>query len=225
MQEKLTIVEQIIKLVEKVTGFLDKFGVIKLFKTVFAIIILYWLVLLAFNPNKIFEAYDAYQEKIHKQKVLNTLEKQYQIKNNVLELRYRTDAMRTIVLSLHNGTESLSGTYQFLKLSALFEECGDYYSVMEEYQNIHLTQFPIFSFLYDKEVFCGSIEELKDIDSKLYYRLVANEVGYIHIQSLVGDSGEVVGFLVLTWEIVPENHNKIHNEIYKKAIAISRLLD
>lgn len=225
MEQKLTITEQIFGLVEKMTGFLDKFGIIKLFKTIFAVVVMYWLIVLAFNPSKIFEAYDRYQDRIHKEKVEKTLEAHYGIKNAVTELRYKTYAMRTIVMSLHNGTENINGNFQFLKVSALFEECGDYQSIMSEYNEVHITQYPIFHYLYDKEMFCGSVEDLKEIDSKMYYRLIANGVGYIHIQSLLGDKGEVIGFLVLTWDNDPANHELIHNRIYKSAMTISRLMN
>lgn len=225
MEKKFGIIEQFLGLVEKVTTFLEKYGILKLFKTVFAIIVMYWLIILAFNPSKIFEAWDKYQDRVHKEKVSETYEKQYAIKNNVLELHYQTGALRTLVLTLHNGVESLNGSYQFLKLSALFEECGDNPSVMDDYQNIHLTQFPIFSYLSENEVFCGTLDELKSVDTKLYYRLLPNGVGYVHIQSLVGQKGDIIGFIVMSWAENHNDHNHIHNHIYKKAITISRLME
>lgn len=224
MEGKLNILEQLLRIIENITGFLDKYGVIKLFKTVVAIIILYWLIIFSFNPSKIFEAYDAYQDRIHKEKVAVTLEKQYNIKNKVLELHYSTNAMRTLVCSMHNGAESINGGYSFLKVSGLFEECGEYPSVIDEYQNIHLSQFSIFNYLYKEEVFCGSIEELKEIDNKLYYRLIANGVQYVHIQSLIGEKGDIIGFLVLTWDETPVC-DKVHNQLYKRIASISRLLE
>ena len=225
METKINILEQFLKLVENVTGFLEKFGIIKLFKTVFAIIIMYWIIILSFNPSKIFEAYERYQEKIHKEKVEDTYQKQYKIKNNVLELHYATKALRTLVLCCHNGSQSLGGGYQFLKCSALFEECGDHPSVMEDYQNIHLTQFPIFSYLQQHQVFCGTIEDLKVIDNKLYYRLLPNNVKYLHIQALIGQKGDIVGFMVITWDSVHNDCEHIHKHIYNKSLAISRLME
>lgn len=223
-ENKLNILEQFFKIVENLTGFLDKFGILKLFKTVFVVVVVYWLVIISFNPSKIFQMYEEYQEKIHKEKIEDTFEKQYLIKNNVIELHYATNAMRTLVLCCHNGSESLTGDYQFLKCSALFEECGENSSVMEEYQNIHITQFYIFSYLRKNEVFCGTLEELKKIDSKLYYRLLPNGVNYIHIQSLLGEHGNIVGFLVQTWEKEPENKEKMHQKIYTKCLNFSRLM-
>ena len=225
MENKINLLEQILKLIENVTIFLEKFGIIKLFKTVLAIIILYWLVILSFNPSKFFEMYEHYQSKIHKEKVKDTYNKQYSIKNNVLQLHYATNALRTLVLCCHNGSESLNGGYQFLKCSALFEECGDNFSIMEEYQNIHITQFPIFTYLKQHEVFCGAIEELKEIDNKLYYRLLPNGVKYLHIQSLVGVNGDIVGFLVITWNAEHNDCEHIHKHIYNKSLSISRLME
>ena len=225
MQNKINLAEQILKFFESITIFLEKYGIIKTFKTVFTCVLLYWLLVFSFKPSIIFDKWNEIKDDDHKGKIEETLQKQYTIKQNLLDLHYHSSSMRTLILGLHNGVESLYGGYQFLKLSALFEECGEYQSVMEEYQNIHLTHYPIFSYLYKNELFCGDINKLKEIDNKLYHKLVGNNVNYIHIQSLIGNNGSIVGFLVLTWEDEPKDHNSIHNNIYKKAITISRLLE
>lgn len=225
MENKLNIVDQLFGIITKVSEWLDKFGVIKLFKTAFAIFILYWMCVIAFKPSIIFEKYQQWYEKIHTEKVEKTLEAHYQIHGHLTDLRYRSDAMRAMVLSLHNGSENINGRYQFLKVSAIFEESGDFYPVAEEWNEIHISNFPIFSYLYSNDYFCGSIEDIKAIDNKLYYRLVANEVGYIHIQALIGTDGKTIGFLTLTWQEEPKDHLKLHNEIYKTASRISRLME
>jgi hypothetical protein len=225
MENKLNIVDQLFGLITKVSEWLDKFGVKKLLRTAFAIFALYWMCIFMFNPSKIFEAYQAWYDKVHSEKIEKTIESHYQIHGHLTDLRYRSSAMRAMILSLHNGSANINGQYQFLKVSAIFEECGDYYSVSDEWNEVHISNFPIFSYLYSNDYYCGSLDSLRDIDKKLYHRLAANDVGYIHIESLIGDNDQTIGFLVLTWEEEPEDHLSLHNEIYKTSSRISRLME
>lgn len=225
MENKLNIVDQTFQLITKISEWLDKFGIFKLIKTAFAIFLLYWMCVFAFQPSKIFEKYQEWYDRMHSEKIEKTLESHYQIQKNIVDLRYKTSAMRCLCLSLHNGASNINGHYQFLKVSTIFEECGEEYSVSDEWNEVHISTFPIFQHLYTYDYFCGSINDVKKIDNKLYHRLAANDVGYIHIQALIGNDGKTIGFLVLTWKEEPENHLGLHNEIYKAGSRISRLME
>lgn len=225
MDSKINIVNQLFNSITNISEWLDKHGFAKLLRTAFAIFLLYWMCVFMFKPSKIFEAYQTWYDKVHADKIEKTLEAHYQIHGYVTDLKYRTNAMRSLILSLHNGSENINGQYQFLKVSAIFEESGDNPSVSEEWSEIHISTFPIFSYLYSNDYFCGTIEDVRAIDNKLYHRLAANDVGYIHIQALIGNDGKTMGFLVLTWTEEPENHLSLHNEIYKQSNRISRLME
>lgn len=225
MENKLNIVEQLFGIITKVSEWLDKFGIFKLFKTAFAIFILYWMCVVAFQPSKIFEKYQEWYDKVHSEKIEKTIESHYQIHGYLTDLRYKTDAMRALVLSLHNGQENINGRYQFLKVSAIFEDCGENYPVSDEWSEQHISTFPMFSHLYTHDYFCGSIEKVREIDKKLYHRLAANDVVWIHIEALIGEDDKTIGFVVLTWDKEPENHLNLHNEIYKFSSRISRLME
>lgn len=225
MEQKINIVEQLFGLISRISEWLDKFGILKLFRTAFAVFLLYWMCVFMFNPSKIFEAYQTWYDKVHADKIEKTIESHYQIHGHLTDLRYKSGAMRAMILSLHNGSENINGRYQFLKVSAIFEECGDFYSVSDEWNEIHISNFTMFSYLYSNDYFCGSIEDVKAIDNKLYHRLAANEVGWIHIEALIGNNDKTIGFLVLTWDKEPEGHLTLHNEVYKAASRISRLME
>ena len=142
MENKLNIVEQLFGIITKVSEWIDKFGIFKLFKTAFAIFILYWMVVVAFKPSVIFEKYQKWYDKVHAEKIEKTIESHYQIHGYLTDLRYKTNAMRAMVLSLHNGQENINGSYQFLKVSAIFEDCGDTYPVADEWSEQHISTFP-----------------------------------------------------------------------------------
>lgn len=225
MENKLNIVDQLFGLITRVSEWLDKFGIFKLLRTAFAIFLLYWMCIFAFNPSRIFEKYQQWYDKIHNEKIEKTIESHYQIHGHLTDLRYRSGAMRAMILSLHNGSANINGHYQFLKVSAIFEESGDYSPVSDEWSEVHISNFTIFSYLYSNDYYCGSLEELRNIDKKLYHRLAANDVGYVHIESLIGNNDKTIGFLVLTWEEEPQDHLSLHNDIYKASSRISRLME
>ena len=225
MENKLNILDQLFALITKVSDWIEKHGLFKLIRTAFAIFLLYWMCVFAFKPSIIFDKYNEWYDKMHSEKVEKTLSSHYEIQKIMTDLRYKSDAMRTICLSLHNGNTNISGTYQFLKVSALFEECGDLSSVADEWNEIYISNFPIFGYLHDYDYFCGSIDKIREIDNKLYHRLAANEVGYIHIQALIGDNGKTIGFFVMTWADEPADHLTLHNDIYKASSRISRLME
>ena len=225
MENKIGIVDQIFQLITKISEWLDKFGIFKLIRTAFAVFLLYWMCVFAFQPSKIFEKYAEWYDRIHKEKIEKTIESHYQIQSHMVELKHRTNSLRCLILSMHNGNSNINGQYQFLKVSTIFEECGEEYSVGDEWNEVHISTFPMFTHLYSHDFFCGSIEAVKGIDNKLYHRLAANDVGYIHIQALIGNDGKTIGFLVLTWTEEPENHLGLHNEIYRSAAKISRLME
>lgn len=225
MENKLNIVDQTFGLITKMSEWLDKYGILKLLRTAFAVFLVYWMCVIAFRPSIIFEKYQEWYDRIHSEKIEKTLESHYTIQKEMTDLRYKSGALRCLTLSLHNGTSNINGTYQFLKVSALFEECGDLYSVSDEWNGIYISTFPIFGYLHENDYFCGSIDDIRTIDNKLYHRLAANEIKYIHIQALIGKDGKTIGFIVLTWDNEPENHLSLHNEIYKSSSKISRLME
>jgi len=225
MEQKINILDQLFNLIAKVSEWVEKYGIFKLLKTAFAIFLLYWMCVIAFRPSIIFEKYQEWYDRIHSEKIEKTLESHYTIQKEMTDLRYKSGALRCLTLSLHNGTSNINGTYQFLKVSALFEECGDLYSVSDEWNEIYISTFPIFGYLHENDYFCGSIDDIRTIDNKLYHRLAANEIKYIHIQALIGKDGKTIGFIVLTWDNEPENHLSLHNEIYKSSSKISRLME
>ena len=74
MENKVNIIEQFLGVITKTSEWLDKFGIFKLFRTAFAIFILYWMSVFAFQPSKIFEKYSEWHDKVHAEKVEKTLE-------------------------------------------------------------------------------------------------------------------------------------------------------
>lgn len=225
MEQKLTIAEQIFGLVEKVTGFLDKFGIVKMFKTIFAVVVMYWLIVLAFNPSKIFEVYERYKDKIHSEKVA-IVEKNNTIIHTELEnLRYKCNADRVVLLSYHNTKESLTGM-PYIYLTAINESISyDVSPVAEGYESLKTTLYPFISYISRNEFFCGDIEDLRKIDKALAYRMEGNDVKHLAVLNIESDLP--IGVLVVTFaHPLEDTHNceEIEKLIRKTSTKIGILL-
>jgi hypothetical protein len=146
----------------------------------------------------------------------------HQIQDELKTLRLETASKRVVICELHNGQENVSG-FPFMRISATYEATGGDYSITDFYQNLQITNFPIFNLLYEEEVYCGEVMGLKDIDNKLYHKLMANDASYIHIEPIIGKDG-TIGFLVLTWDEKPENHKEVHKLIHQSSGKIGALL-
>lgn len=159
----------------------------------------------------------------HTEKLEMRMANSHLIQDEIKTLRLETGAKRALVTELHNGQENVNG-FPFMKVSATYEATSvNTYSVTDYYQNLQITNFPIFTYLYQDEYYCGAVEDLSLIDSKLYHKLMANEAVYIHIEPIIGVKG-TMGFLVLTWDEEPENHREMHRKIHQSSGKLGVLL-
>ena len=207
---------------EKIMEFTRKYSVWEILKTLLLVAIIYIFAQILFNPEKIYEKYMEYVNTRHIEKLELRMANSHQIQDELKILRLETGAKRAVIAELHNGTENVSG-FPFMKISATYEATGGEYSITDFYQNLQITNFPIFTLLYEEEVYCGSVEGLKEIDNKLYHKLMANEASYIHIEPIIGKDG-TIGFLVLTFDDEPENHKDIHKNIHQSSGKLGALL-
>lgn len=207
---------------EKVMEFTKKYSIWEIVRTLLLISVIYIFAQILFNPEKIYEKYMEYVNTRHSEKLELRMANSHQIQDELKVLRLETGAKRVVICELHNGQENVSG-FPFMRISATYEATGGDYSVTDFYQNLQITNFPIFNLLYEEEIYCGMVADLKEIDTKLYHKLMANEAGYIHIEPIIGGNG-TIGFLVLTWDDKPENHKSVHKCIHQSAGKLGVLL-
>lgn len=219
---KINNTNTVLEWLEKVLDFTKRYSIWEILRTMLLVTIIYIFAQVLFNPEKIYEKYLEYVNTRHNEKLELRMANSHQIQDELRMLRLETGAKRAVICELHNGQENVSG-FPFMRISATYEATGGEYSITDFYQNLQITNFPIFNLLYEEETYCGSVLDLKDVDNKLYHKLMANEASYIHIEPIIGKDG-TIGFLVLTFDNEPENHKEVHKNIHQSSGKIGILL-
>lgn len=126
------------------------------------------------NPTWVFECYDKWKEKEHTSALQQRLVNNEKLHITSEKLLYKVGADRVMVLELHNGLENANGL-PFSKCSATYEALGtNAHPIADQYQNVNLSLMPFVNTLFDEGYWCGDVEELKEIDRGLYYKMKSN---------------------------------------------------
>ena len=222
-ENKINYTNTVLGWFEKIMEFTKKYSIWEIIKTLFLVLVFYVFAQILFHPEKIYEKYIQYINDKHTEKLELRMANSHYIQDELKTLRLETGAKRVIICELHNGQENVNG-FPFMRISATYETtASDVYSVTDFYQNLQITNFPIFNYLYEDEFYCGKVEDLNDIDTKLYHKLMANDAVYIHIEPIIGVNG-TIGFLVLTWDDAPDNHKETHRKIHQSSGKLGALL-
>ena len=165
--------------------------------------VIFWFI---FNPTKAFEVYDEWKSRQHDALMDLRMENAPKIQSVIDKLTYKVDASRTIILELHNGNENVGGI-PFTKCSATYESLNiGIAPVASYYQNQNLSLIPFATFLFSKGYWCGSMEELSNIDKALCFKMKSN--GTNHFAACVIEGiDKPLAILIISFDVIDKNHN------------------
>jgi hypothetical protein len=159
---------------DKALSIVDKYRFKTIFKAVAFILIVAATVGFIKNPTWIFEKYEEWKRKEHEYAMEQRFQNSEKIHVLSERLLHAIDADRVLVLELHNGLENANGL-PFSKCSATYEALDlNVKPVSDQYQNVNLSLMPFVMTLFESGYWCGDVEEIKDIDKGLYYKLKSN---------------------------------------------------
>ena len=111
------------------------------------------------------------------------------IRADLITLRETLDADRAFVFEMHNGNTNISGLH-FIYVDMTYDEpTNDYEKIMQEYLNMRTSNYPWIGDIYERHYWFGKIEELKDIDPEIYFRLRKEGAKYIGL--IMVDDGNI----------------------------------
>lgn len=199
-------VEKGVGWIERLMGLVDKYSIWKFLKAFIIILLTALIIGFISNPFYLFEKYDDYKAKVHTDKM-----ELMKINNNLIQtelelLLEKTGADRCLLLAYHNTKESLAGV-PFIYLTATHEVLNyDIAPVADGYAAVKTTLYPFLTYLNREEYWCGDIEDLREIDKSLAYRLEGNDVTHLAMINIEGETP--LGVLVLTYTTEDlQNHN------------------
>ena len=157
------------------------------------------------NPDKVFQQYYEWQQKkeqLEAEKHKNLIEKRVEntpkIQAECDKLLYRTNAQRVLFMELHNNTNNISGL-PFYYADASCESLNDISQPIAPYcQQAKLSLMPFASYLFEYGEWCGSLDDLKELDKAFYYKMKSS--GADHMAAvIVNGVDNAVGMLFVTF--------------------------
>lgn len=199
--DKIEVVDKGLGVFERLVNFFGQHSVWEIIKTLFLSVLIGYTIYLSLNPDIIFSAYEKWKKDEHTEAIQNSMQNSVLIQNELETLRERVGANRILLLSYHNTTSSLVGV-PYIFLTAEAESIGSgTHPVAEGYERVKTSLYPFVNYLNRKTYFCGDIEELRDIDKALAYRMEGNDVRHFAAMNIEGEQPLGVLFISYTDEL------------------------
>lgn len=178
---------------------------------------------IALNPEIIFDKFTQYTEQVERENVEYRRSVDPIIRGELKELVYDVNATRACVMEFHNGTSNFS-SLGFLYAAMTYEETREGEpSVSRIYNEISLSLFNIANVMYDKGFWFGSMEDLALIDPSLAEGI--SQSGTKWVAALLLESSRELGFLILSFDSIPDNQQEIGRQIRRIGVSIASKLD
>ena len=178
---------------------------------------------IALNPDKVFDKFVKWYE--NREIANREFRKMHDplIKSDMKNVIYEVGAIRASVLEFHNGKENPSGLgFLYADMTYDVERAG-YTSVVSQYQDVNLSWLNMPNILYNNGFWYGTIDQLKEIDTKLGYMMESNGAKWTAFLLLAGSQD--LGILVLTFDRIPDNQQYIGKAIRKLGVQVASMLD
>lgn len=178
---------------------------------------------IALNPEIIFDKFTQYTEQVERENVEYRRSVDPIIRGELKELVYDVNATRACVMEFHNGTSNFS-SLGFLYAAMTYEETREGEpSVSRIYNEISLSLFNISNIMYQSGYWFGSIEDLALIDPSLAEGI--SQSGTKWVAALLLESSRELGFLILSFDSIPDNQQEIGRQIRRVGVSIASKLD
>lgn len=212
-----------IEWISQMTDAVANHGLWKIIKGTIALAFALIVLNIALNPEIIFDKFTQYTEQVERENVEYRRSVDPIIRGELKELVYDVNATRACVMEFHNGTSNFS-SLGFLYAAMTYEETKEGEpSVSRIYNEISLSLFNISNIMYQSGYWFGSMEDLTLIDPSLAEGI--SQSGTKWIAALLLESSRELGFLILSFDSIPDNQREIGRQIRRVGVSIASKLD
>lgn len=198
-------------------------GLWKIIKGTIALAFALIVLNIALNPEIVFDKFTQYAEQVERENVEYRRSVDPIIRGELKELIYDVNATRACVMEFHNGTSNFS-SLGFLYAAMTYEETKEGEpSVSRIYSEISLSLFNISNIMYKSGYWFGSMEDLALIDPSLAEGI--SQSGTKWVAALLLESSRELGFLILSFNYIPDNQQEIGRQIRRVGVSIASKLD
>lgn len=216
-------VGSVIEWIDQMTKLISNHGLWKVFKGIIAIGLALLLLNVAFNPEIVFDRFTKYTEQVEKENVEYRRSIDPIIRGELKELVYNSGATRACVMEFHNGTSNFS-SLGFLYAAMTYEETKEGVNkISQVYDEVSLSLFNISDIMYKNGYWFGSIDDLSTIDTGLSQTISSS--GTKWLAALLLEGSNELGFLILSFDEIPNNPQAIGRDIRRVGVSIASKLD
>ena len=211
-------------ILERLVTLLDKFGILKVLAGMALIVVLSYTIFIALNPEYFIELYNKKQSETHNAQLTKRMEMVEMTNNEIEQLKLKTGADRVFIIEFHNSVKSIEG-FPFAFGSMNFETCQD--SIMyvsDEYTSFNLSKYKLISYIYKNNIYMGDVEGIKEIDNRLYYKFLSNDVESMYLIKIEG-LNMPVGILGLSYcSDIEVDEQKILSLLRQEAVRMGIIM-
>lgn len=228
-QEKVTIIDSGISTFGRMIEIVKNNNLWVLLKTLVVTLFFGLIIFTVLNPTYVFERYQEYEEKKHSQELAERFDRMEQLNRELNVTLMELHADRTFFIEYHNSVKSLQGA-PFAYGSMSFEKLHpnrDVVFMADEYSDFPLTKYETITYLYEKKIFIGTVDELMKIDKRLATKLKASSVTQVALIEVWGND-QPLGILGATWgehEVMKTYGDKIKEVIYQHSHKVRSILN
>lgn len=212
--------------IERLSTLLKKVGLQNLLVTIMILFLVIVVGHIAYDPTSFIERVEKVREEQHNESVFKRLQADPEIYDNLYRISEESNSDKVVVFEAHNGGSNLSNL-PFLYIDLTYCIPKTEMSWMEpEYKNVRLSRYPWATYMYNQGYWCGYIDEFKEMDPELYYRLQKDSVVYMGAMLIYGNGSLPCGMIC----IIYSNENKLPTEteimrvMHKYSSILSSLL-
>lgn len=184
-------------------------GLWKIIKGTIALAFALIVLNIALNPEIIFDKFTQYTEQVERENVEYRRSVDPIIRGELKELVYDVNATRACVMEFHNGTSNFS-SLGFLYAAMTYEEARE-------------GEPSVANVMYDRGYWFGSINDLAQLDPSLAEGI--SQSGTKWVAALLLESSRELGFLILSFDSIPDNQQEIGRKIRRVGVSIASKLD
>lgn len=201
-----------LSLLSSVLKGLKDYNVLELFKVLMAGFCVAVMIVLVSKPEVLFEWTDKVIEGVMKARderhaagTEMRLRADENIRGELTGLLESTKADRAFLLEFHNGSSNLSSGLPFVYLDLTIDVGVDGLTPLREgeFKDLRTSQYPMVTKLFESGYFYGTIDEVKEIDTRLWHHLAGYDASEVAVMTL-WNGQSATGFLCLSWH--GENH-------------------
>lgn len=176
-------------LFERIIEFSNKYSVVSILKAALVVLIMGITIYLVSNPEVIVKQINEYQREQHDKAMKMRENATIKLHSLCQDLLYSVDADRVWIIEFHNGKSNMSNGLPFDFGIMTIEHTKDgVCSAQEEFKDFPVSYYPLIYKVYSDGYWYGTVDKLKNIDKKLYYKMLSNNTEYLACLELYSDN-------------------------------------